>query len=94
MPNISDDILNVQSALDDIIKSSDLRDYYLATTVDEGVLELYGNQLGLLKLAADVLKLAMRTAPGSHVNFDNASNLIECEQALEIGFRLADWELN
>jgi len=94
MSDISDEISKIQSALADLISSQDLENSYLATSTHEAVLELRGNQLGLLKFAQDVLKLAMKSTPGSHINYDAASNLTDCEYALQIGLCLADWEIN
>ena len=94
MSDVSDEIFKIQSALADLISSQDVKNSYLATSTHEALLELHGNQLGLLKLAQDVLKLAMKSTPGSHINYDAASNLTECEYALQIGLSLADWEMN
>lgn len=94
MTQHSDNVERALAAVDKILNSKELGDQFIQTSINDDVLELYGNRAGLLKVAQAALKLASKATPGSHFNFDAASELDACEQALEIGFKLADWELS
>lgn len=58
---------------------------------DEGI-SVNGNRSGLIRLARQVLEVAVKNFVGAHQHFDEAGELDNCEVPLTIGFKLAEWD--
>ena len=73
--------------LDELIKLDgevDSKEMFLKTSYEDQMLEIHGNEEGLLAFAIQVLKLAKGRVAGSHFNYDGASMLDSCEMPFEV----------
>ena len=77
----------IVAELDTFIENMDNGSMYLETVFEDGVLEINGNEEGLMKFAIQVLKLANSRTEGSHFNYDEASMLSACDLPFEVRFQ-------
>lgn len=68
------------------------RTSFLATIRTEHEFVVSGNAQGLVKLAEQILSLAKKEAIGSHIHFDEYSNLDACEWPLVLRVQTAEWD--